>query len=76
MASPGNPAVAQFVESAASGLLVVLVGWITATVRRAAKKFMGEHDWLMQTTAKNSTQIAENTQAIKQMLEQERPRRR
>lgn len=76
MASPGNPAVAQFVESAASGLLVVLVTWITATIRRVAKRFMGQHDWLMKTTTANTEAISRNTEAIKQMLEQERPRRR
>ncbi len=61
-ASPGNPAVAQFVISTASALTVGALLYIA----RMMRKLMKEHEWLMTVTK-------ENTEAIRKMLE---PRQR
>lgn len=60
-ATVGNPALAQFVLSVASGATVVLLAFLVRTLR----KFMREHEWLIRT-------VDEHGKAIKQLLE-ERP---
>lgn len=62
----GSAAVSGYIVGTASLLTVALVGYIA----RIARKFMGEHDWLISTTKQNTKDIAENTNAIRRMLEQ------
>lgn len=64
-ANPGNPAVAQFILSVASGLTVVVLGYIANMLRR----FMREHEYLMTTTKQHS-------EAIESLLKERRPGRR
>lgn len=63
--NPGNPALAQFILAVASGLTVVVLGYIANMLRR----FMGEHKWLMDSTK-------QNTEAIRMLLEERKPRKK
>ena len=69
MASATSP-VAEVIIGVSSGLTTTFIGYLVVTVRKGAKKLMGQHEWLMSTTKDNSDQIAENTRNIKMMLEQ------
>jgi hypothetical protein len=59
----GNSALTQMVLSIASGLTVVLLAYLA----RSFRKFMKEHDWLIR-------QVNENSEAIKTLLEERKPR--
>lgn len=79
---PANPSVIDFIYPTLSALTVLLLGYIARKVAIGVRKFRTQHDWLMETTREHGEQIAENTAAIKRMLEQrerlidQQPRRR
>ena len=62
----GNPGVVDYVLPTASLLTVAVLTYIARKVR----KFMGDHEWLMEMTKKHSEQIDSNTEAIRRLLEQ------
>lgn len=67
-ASPGNPALSQFIIATGSALTVALLLWLI----RILRKYATEHDWLMQQTKMNAEQTKANTDAIRTMLENNR----
>lgn len=69
-AVPGSPAVIDFVYPTLSLLTVAILGYIARKVAKYLKGHNDQHDYLMAASGTQGAQIAENTKAIKQMLEQ------
>lgn len=58
-----------FIFSVASGLMVVLLAYLTTSIRR----FLRQHYWLVETVNKNTEAIEKQGKAIETLLSEHRP---
>lgn len=59
---------ANIVQSIAGGIGSSFIVYISVVMRRGVRKFMGEHDWLIEQTRKNTEAIKRNQEDIRRVL--------